>query len=191
MSVALLLQPVLLWNWYFKAAVIGGKPAYVFYDENSRIVFYLSKNFGGVDDFSADKGAVAIAWWDLENGRRKCHVSFIGRDFREFRRLDLGECGESRMGLDLKGLDLVVIYSKPYLSGEGCIVKGWRDFKLFYLKHVGSCIGGDVFFSKDGKVEYLKVTKRGIDTSWDGSMRCEKVVYEGGWVECDGKRLSP
>ncbi len=189
MSVALLLQPILIWNWYFKVDVIGGRPAYLLYDDNSKIVFYLSDDLGGVDDFSFDKSVVAIAWWDVKK-RKRCHVSFIGRDFREFRRIDLGECGRARMGIDVKGLDFAVIYSKSYFSNEECVVEGWKDFKLFYQKHIGRCMGGEVFL-RDKKIEYLKVCGRKIEMSWDGSMKCEKIIYGGGWVGCDEKRLSP
>ena len=189
MSVLLLLQPIILWNWYFKVDVINSKPVYVFYDKNSKIVYYLSKNPGGVDDFSYDKSVIAIAWWDVDK-RKRCYVSFIGKDLREFKRVKLGECGNARMGVDVNGLDFVVIYSKPYLSDEGCVVEGWKDFKVFYRKHVGKCLGGDVFL-KNGKIEYAKVVSGKIETSWDGCMKCDKIIYGGGWIGCDEKRLSP
>ncbi len=190
MSFLVLLQPVLIWGWHFKASMIGGSPVYVFYDTNSKLVFRLSKNLGGVDDFSAKGGAIAIAWWDIEGKRRHCYVSLVGRNQQEFKRIELGECGKARMGIDSYGLNFVVLYSKPRLSKEGCIIEGWKDGKMFYIKHVGNCEAGDVFLNKS-KVEYLLLKKGVVETSWNGKFECKSVVFEGEDVKCDGKKISP
>ena len=182
------LASLLVWGWYI--ATIQNPPSYVFYDENSRLVFQLSSRRGGVDDVAFGGGTLAIAWWEIVNGRRYCRVSLVGRDMREFRRMDLGECGEARIGVDVDGLKIAVLYSKPLLSGKGCVVEVYDDGRLIYRKHVGECEGGEVFLEKR-EVEYIVVRGGRIVTSWGVERKCEKVVYRGEWVVCDGERLSP
>ena len=182
------LAPLLIWGWYLE--VIHSPPSYVFYDENSRLVFQLSSRRGGVDDVAFGGGTLALAWWEIVKGRRYCRVSLIGRDMREFKRMDLGECGEARIGVDVDGLRVAVLYSKPLLSGEGCVVEVYDDGRLIYRKHLGTCDGGDVFL-KSGGMDYVLVKGGRIEASWGVERRCEKVVYRGEWVVCNGERLSP
>ena len=184
------LVPILIFNWYFTAVVNDGFPSYVFFDDNSRLIFRLSSNRGGVDDIAADDGTAAIAWWDIWKGRKHCHVSLIGRDFREFSRFELGECGSARMGIDLKGNFLAVIHPRPDIIGGECVVNAWKEKTKIYEKIVGKCDGGDVFLKENGEIEYVLVKGGRIEASWGKVMECERVVYRGRWVECDGKRLS-
>jgi hypothetical protein len=115
-----------------------------------------------------------------------CTIS--GKDFREFRREELGECGGARMGIDLDGDRLAVLYSEPDILGRICVVKVWKDGNMVYMKTIGKCDGGDVFLSENG-VESAFVKDNEIYTSWGGTIPCSSPVYRGEWIQCGESKV--